>query len=577
MAIKISTCFNNRIPSPDLIFRDAENQGVNLIYYPELGNTGTTFINKYRKKNYWDYVVIPPAFLFLSHKVFTNNYLKDFKKSIPQIRVQRKFTKNNQHARSVVIDLTPLSENFSAFSKSKSRKLSMDSFIELIEKFIVDSDAATGAAGKVGSNGSTKKAVYLVIDASNQDEKEMVSNLLYWSRLNSNKITIKGLEGILLYGNKRFWPLTIKDQENNLLKVNINIFARFMKDVHSEDIEEGHETKEESIQKTKEVVKALYKVHESRLKATASNSGGLIKKAQEIEEDPVELIKSEVIRNKNIPGNSFEEKLSNLFKPTPAASGELQKSSKLPESSATKKLDKEIETTVKNITEHLDDLNKKYNGVMTLNENNILQSSNTFYKPLNIIGFKDFNAYQKQKTEFGDNLDQAMFDLLKSLEADKNLGIRVLNIQTVITNTNRDRLKTYKIKIQHKKFGHRKPYTVSLHVPIPSKGRYLKLGGNSYIMINQFYAKPIIKVSPKMVRFYTQWATCAVSLKHHALNDKDGVEATLHNMSLMLKHAKKLKRAPQKLETEEVDKLVKKWNLPESIDSEIFTNFEIKE
>ncbi len=445
----------------------------------------------------------------------------------------------------------------------------MDAFFELIEKFIVD-------------NQVTEKKIYLVIDGSNQEEKEMASSLLYWSRLNSNKLRIKGLEGILLYGGRRYWPLTIpeEDKKGSYLKININIFARFMKEVHSEEIEAKEETPEESIQQTKEVVKTLYQTHKQRLESASGSSEKVIRKSDEIEEDPIELIKAEVTRNKHLPGKSFEEKLSNLFKENkkPEATKKLKATGQQP---ATKKqpekTEKKIEKTIKDITTHLVELNKKYNGVVEINEKSIDRASKNFYKPLDIVGFKDFSAYKKQETEFGDNLDQAMFDLLKSIEMDKDLDIRVLNIQTKITDTNRDRLKTYKIKIQHKKFGHTKPYTISLHVPIPSKGKYLKIGGNDYIMINQFYSKPVIKVSPKMVRVYTQWATCSVSLKHHSLNDTEGFKDTLHNLSLTLKHAKKLKKTPQKLENDEIDSIIKKWDLPENIDPEVFVNFEIKD
>jgi hypothetical protein len=562
MAIKVTTCFQNRVAATDLIFKDAENKGVNIIYYPELGNSGIEFANKYRKKNYWDYILIPPAFMFLSHKVFTNNYLKSFKKTVPQIRVQRKFLKNGQPMRSVVVDLTPLSENFTAFSKSKSKKQSMDAFFELLQKFITD-------------NSVTDKSVYLVIDGHNLEEKEMAETLFYYSRLNSNRLRISGLEGILFYGNKRYWPVTITetDKEGKYLKININMFSRYMKEVHAVDTEEEQATPEESVEYTKNVVKALYKVHEEKLKSSA----GALKhttKTDEIEENPIELIKSEVQQNKYLAGNSFEEKLTNLFnaKPKIRVAGKKETTSNIKEPE-----DKAIKKTIKNISRELEELNKKYNGTLTIEESQVDRNQSSFYKPLNIIGFNDFSAYKKQETEFGDNLDQAMFDLLKSLETDKDLGIKILNIKTEITDTNRDRLKTYKIKLQHKSFGWEKPYTVSFHVPIPSKGKYLKVGGNDYIMINQFYSKPVIKVSPKRVRLYTQFATCSVHLKHHALNDEDGVKETLYNMELQLKHAKKLKAKPTKLDNDTIEDIKAKWDLPDNIDSGLFVNLEIKE
>jgi hypothetical protein len=563
--LKIETCFQNRIPSANLIFRDKENRGVNLIYYPELGNSGIEFINKYRKKNYWDYVIIPMTFTFLSHKTYTNNYYKDFKKSIPMVRLQRKFTKNNQETRSTVIDLTPLSENFSAYSKSRSKKQTMEAFIKLIEGFALDNKTFTG------------KDCYLLVDGNGVDEKELTKSIFYFARLNSGKLRIKDISGIVLYGNKRFWPLTIKDKDKDgdFLKINLNVFSRYMKEVHGEEIDSKEVKPDEAIQQTKNVVEKLYQVHMGRKSKSIKNmyTDKIAKADTDIEEDPLELIKSEVNRNQFLKGNTFEEKLSNLFK----SKSKKEEKPKTKKEENQEKTDHKIKKMVTTINENLQELNKKHNGVVEVDEKILERNSKNFYKPLDVIGFKDFHAYNKQETEFGENLDQAMFDLIKSIESDKEIGIKVLNIRTEITDTYRDRFKTYKIKIQHKDFGHKKPYTVSFHVPIPSKGKYLKVGGNDYIMINQFFAKPVIKVSPKMVRVYTHYSTCAIHLKHHALNDEDGISSVLENFADMLKYGKKLKKKPHVLTKEEVEKVKNKYDLPDFLNNDIFVNLELKD
>jgi hypothetical protein len=117
---------------------------------------------------------------------------------------------------------------------------------------------------------------------------------------------------------------------------------------------------------------------------------------------------------------------------------------------------------------------------------------------------------------------------------------------------------------------------VSFHVPIPSKGKYLNLGGNDWIMINQFFPKPVIKVAPQMVRLYTHYGTAAVILKTHALNENEGLSEMVDNFGQSLKRTKKLKKAQEKMTPEKIDNIVQKYNLPEFINSNIFTNFEIK-
>jgi len=494
----------------------------------------------------------------MGHKILTNAYYKDFKKEIPQIRIQRKFMKNGQEARSVMVDLTSLSEDFASFSKSRSKKMLTELFFDLVKQFAKDNKTNTG------------KDFYMVIDGDNTDQKDMIRSILYYSRLSGNKLRLDEVSGIILYGNNRFWPLTSEesDKDGNYLKVNINILSRYMKEVHSEDIEVEGETPEESIENTKKVVEQLYKVHIGRKTTTAENMfTDKAKKGEDtLEENPIEMIKSEVNQNPHINGKSFEEKLSNLFK----------EESKEASSKTAKKTEARIPKMVKTINENLDDLNRQYNGVKTLNESVIERNASSFYKPLNIIGFKDFNGFDKQRLEFGENLDAVMFDLIKSMETDKDLGIKILNIKTEITDTYRDRFKTYKIKLQHKSFGYTKPYTVRFHVPIPSKGKYLKVGGNDYIMINQLFSKPVVKVDPKRVRVYTHYSTCSIHLKHHAINDDKGVDAMMESVADTLKYGKKLIKKPTILTKEEVVDLKARYDLPEFLNPDIFVNLDIK-
>ncbi len=570
--LKITTMFANRIPTTNLIFKNEDNEGTNIIYFPELPNRGTSLINQYRKKGYWAYVVIPPTFTFMGRKILTNAYYKDFKKEIPTIRPQRKFAKGDSGARSVVVDLTPLSEDFAAFAKSRSKKMLMEAFIDLVEKFSLDNNTITG------------HDCYLLIDGDNTEERDCIKSLLYYSRLNSNKVRIKNITGILLYGNKKFWPLTTldKDKEGEYLKVNINILTRYMKEVHLEDIGEKEETAAESMDTTKKIVEQLYKSHIGRQTTTAEKmfTAGAKKAEDIIEENPLELIKVEVLQNKNIPGKGFEEKLSNLFKEEPApesdSSAGAGKSKSKSKSKTGKTTEAKIPRIVKKINENLQELNKQYNGVVNLDESTIDRNASSFYKPLNVVGFSDFSAYGKQKSEFGKNLDQAMYELIKSFETDKELGIKVLNIKTEITDTYRDRFKTYRVKLQHKSFGYKKPYFVSFRIPIPSKGKYLKVGGNSYIMTNQLYSKPVVKVNPKLVRLYTHYSTCAIHLKQHSLNEADGIDTMLENFADQLRYGKKLKSQPEPLTKDQITDIKAKYDLPEFMNHDLFVNLEIK-
>jgi hypothetical protein len=113
-------------------------------------------------------------------------------------------------------------------------------------------------------------------------------------------------------------------------------------------------------------------------------------------------------------------------------------------------------------------------------------------------------------------------------------------------------------------------------VPTPSKGKYLKLGGNDWIMINQFFPKPVVKVSSDMVRLYTHYSTAAVFIKTHALNPDNDVKELIDDFTQSLRRTKKLKGTAEKLNSDKREQIVSKYNLPEYINNDIFQNLEIK-
>jgi hypothetical protein len=324
------------------------------------------------------------------------------------------------------------------------------------------------------------------------------------------------------------------------------------------------------------------KIEEVALEAGASDKETL-EKAKELgfnvrarnstisEEQAVALIDYII---KGVKPAGFEKKEAPKKSKPAKAKESTKKPKETKETKETK--DQRIPKMVKHINENLRKLNKQYNGVVEVDENTVSKNSPTFYKPLDIIGFNDFHAYGKQKAEFGENLDQAMNDLIMSFEEDKNLGIKVLDVRTEIKDDYSNRLKTYKIKLQHKSFGYTKPYTVSFHVPVPSKDKYLKIGGNEYIPINQFFAKPVIKVSPKRVRVYSHYSTCSIHLKHHIINDKDGINSMLQKMADILSNRKKIKNKPKILTNEDIEDIKNKYDLPETINKNIFVNLTIK-
>ena len=141
------------------------------------------------------------------------------------------------------------------------------------------------------------------------------------------------------------------------------------------------------------------------------------------------------------------------------------------------------------------------------------------------IGLTDFNVYNKQDTEYRNNLDYAINDLVKSLEKDPDLKIKVIKVDSEIKDDNKTRYKEFTAQIQHAEFGntYNKKYSIKFIVPYPIEGKYLKIGGNDYVMVNQLFNKPIQKVNNQLVRLYTHYNTSSITLKNSKFNGVYGL------------------------------------------------------
>jgi len=565
--LKISTVIKNKIPTSNIMFRNDKNIGANLIYFPEysIDDKGIQFIQKYRKKNFWDYILIPPAFNFLGKKVFTNVYFKDAKKFIPQIRIQKKFMRAQKEQQSVIVDLTPLSELFSNLIKTRSKRQTMESFLTLVDSFAKDSKTT-----------SPDKEVYLIIDNNDVQTDTFAETFLYYSRMIQNKIRLKNIDGVVFIGSGRYWPITTieEDKDGPYLKINMNIITRFFKEVHNQNITQEEVNPDEEILNIKNDIDILHNLNSLRKKSLRAETSSKVQ-SDELNEHPIEAIKHILNTSKVVKGKTIEEKLKYVYNKHSSIITKEQSDSK--DNKVKEKIDKTVQKNSKSIEEissEIKELNKKYNGVITVNPKSVASATNTYFDPLKIIGFNDFHAYGRQSSEFDQNLDEAMYDLIKSLESDPDLKIKILGISSEITDNYKDRFKTFKIKIQHKEFGNTKPYTVKFHIPYPAQGKYLKLNSGNYIMTNQFFPKPVIKVKPNIVRVYTHYSTSAITLKSHGITEQKNQGDILINFKKKLEGLKKIKSS-NNYTKDEIDFFKEKYNIPKSVPNDIFFDVEM--
>lgn len=276
-------------------------------------------------------------------------------------------------------------------------------------------------------------------------------------------------------------------------------------------------------------------------KTKTTNPVDLAKKAKDFIEGNPEL--------HDLQGKNFKEKLSNLLLSVKHAE-KLQSSQSLNSQIGLKgiktneiisyePLSKEAEENIikdsenketiqllNEMSEAEQELLKRYNGTLFLK--NMQERANfgiRSFNPDNIVGLTEFNGYDKQAQEFHNNLDENITDLVKSLEKDKDTNIKIHKIESVLKDDNKTRFKEFNIQISHPNFGqtYNKKYSIKFRVPFPVERKYLKIGGNDYVMVNQLFNKPIQKVNAHLARLYTHYNTTSITLKNSKLKGSYGL------------------------------------------------------
>jgi len=569
----------------DISFKDIHSgTGINLIYlsdnnsinYSKNSKNGVTFLERYSSKSYFQYAVVPMNFMFYNQRIKFTPYFTYMKSKVgSKLRILRKFntTKNDIKMKSNFYDLTALYEGYKILSQQSQVK----STTELLKLFNTIEQESLGTM--------FQKDTFILLDINNFGDRKLLEDLVHYSRINDGLFKETSIKGILVNVDDKYFPLTtatdIKDKEGNVLskkKLGIN-YAVYNKVKQVRTMLDKEEITEELIKDNNEIFnkttaikntaslnnttdveaakKSVYKSLENRLedihKAQKENQGAVIdeKKQREIN-TLIDKAQNEVMRSdfKDIEGKSIEARTEALIKK--------------PEFSKYKK-----------IIENIRNINLKYNGAIKVDKDLLKESSETYYDGIKATGIETFTAYNKQKTEFDEVLDEAMYDLFKGIEQDKDAGIQVQKVKIGYEDNYKSRFKTYKIKIKNTKFGYEKPYDIELKVPYPVNEKYLKLDSNTYIMSNQFFPQPIIKVQNSVVRMYTHFSTAAVELKGTVLNKNSDFTRLKDEFLKGMTEAKKLK-STKDLTSETIQSIKDEYGLPSNLNDGLLFNTEIK-
>ena len=541
----------------DLLFIKyiSEKDNTTLIYLPELGNEGITFVNKFRKKGVFNEAIILPMYKFFGKKISSASYIKEFREKNPNVRIVKKL-KPTKAGKVNIMDLTILSELF-AIQSQKFKFRAMDELFRIIDDLI-----------KTLPTGTTP--IFLYDSNSKNGQNNLFFDLFFqYVKRNSfkipyDKIPVETFLGF--YQDDKFIHLAAfsekikmnfngKEQFIHKFKVPtlINFQKEFLNLSPEEDAEDiTLETLETDKKDTNKNTKAN---SEETSEETVSNQ------TTENEVDPRDQVKQDLNNLINIltKGQS-KDKVDDLLKDVKSLEGKkdlnedtldeiYQYLSRLDPNKDINEIIEKLKEIYKNdkkfitqldlLINYINEINKKYNGSIKLDENLINKTSNNYYNPVDILGMDTLNVYNRQKTEFDYVLDNNMYDLIKSIEKDKEAGVEVLKIETELVDNNKDRYKKYIVTLKNKNFGYTKKYKIEFLVPYPVKNKYIKMDGNTYIMLNQFFPKPIVKIKPNLTRLYTHYNTSTMTLNTHVYNEKTGMDNVLNILSKMFnKHYK---------------------------------------
>jgi len=511
------------------------NKETVILYYPELGvkNNGKFFVNRIRKKGIINEVLILPFYNLINRKLPAQSYIKEFRELNPNIKVVTQF-KTFVKGKVNLIDLTLLSELYFLQTRNLSKFKVTQEIINIFNQFIDEYK-------------KENREFYLIIDAGRNEIDNIFSEMLFkMARKNGFKFDQDFLKingGII---NKfiedeqefQWYPILYKKEKELIFK--FNTFMLFQKSYQTGFKDEEEIENLESINEKGEV--DLEKKYENIRKQVIDITEKFSDKKINIEnllntgetEDALDSV-YELLNDKDIEGDTVQEKLENLFK---------------------NEKDSKIKEKIKKLIEYLNEINNQFNGAIKLNYKLINETSNSYFDHKRIIKLDELTGYKKHENEFDKILDHAMFDLIKSIEKDEEAGVKVLNIKTEIYDTNKSRFKKYIITMKNTDTENKSPYTQEIIVPYPIKGKYFKIDGVNYIMINQFFPKPLLKVKPNMVRLYTHFSTFTVWLTTHIINETQDIDEFINILLKLNKHAKL-----NFIEKDKLDKIVDEFDL----------------
>lgn len=485
--------YHSKSPLQNIRFYNPETkEGDILFFINEQQNDIVNFLTSHPKGLY-DNIVVPGIIPnFMGKKLSSNKQYVHLKKTLPTYTYTRIPNSKYKGEKTSIFDFSEIIPEINTISKTRSKKIVMDSFLSLCETIIPD------------YNLESKKCLFIYGDNNlSAFEADFIQLLDYYFKLNSNRIK-SNFDSIVYFMNKNYYPLATSEVDKDgakHLRLNIQMISLVLankdklnkneSEINIIDIENASSNSLTKMDDLRTEIKKLADYMEDQEDDEKKSTMAKIKK----------LVENE----KSLTG-TFEDKLHMLF------------------------ANDNHTNHVQKVLDLHDEINDKYNGLIDV----VIPQIGVF-DDQEIVGLKTLSSFNKQYKELMENVDEDIVSTItEALTSDPDVDIKILNIKKEIIDDNKNRFKEFSIKIQHKDFGNTtsSPYELKFRTPVVVNDKYVKLGGNNYIMISQLFPQPIVKVQANLVRLFTNFSISHVELKNTKLNSKTDfkeVEQTLVN------------------------------------------------
>ena len=583
-----------RVPKPDVNFISSLGIGSDILYIPESGKLNTFFKNdKINIIAKTEAIYVPPRLNISGKNIVTNKYFTEIKKEKLNTTILKMPTKVKIKNKNRIFDIGSVIPGVMELANLKSSIGVFDSFFDRISdlnnEFIITEK-------KTYKTEEINRPKILLLDV-NLDENRIyfAEQLEYYLSLRKYRLFEKVTHQdaiphnlIFKVGNIYYNIGTLVKDKEPYMEINRPIFNKVMiiiknitaettmKDLKALANKETKLTYKLLGYKSNVTLDSVFDLNDKikKISNETTNQDKLLTELREllitapaaenlVGKDPIDKLKNFylALRNaekiKELEIKELKDKSVQEINKGVEASISSEDQSKATNQIKNDGLSKDDEDHIKDLRLIEQSLNKEYHGTVFLDE---MKERGNFgirsYNPDNILNLTEFSGYKKQGRELSSNLDKNIEDLVKSIEKDKEIGINIHKITTKIVDDDATRYKEFSVQISHPDFGttFKKKYPVRFRVPIPIEEKYIKVGGNNYIMVNQLFNKPLQKIDWSLVRLFTHFNTTSVILKRSKFNVHSGHQEIEKDFLVTSKKIPKTK-----LKHEEIDSATQEY------------------